>query len=287
MKKILVYLSPERHCSLFDIIVAYDAGADVAIPYSNVSPKDVRDIVHGCCFTRHPRDLVNTGIFVGGYDIEKAEKLASEALKVLDNLPKDLRVNIALDPNGAYTTASACVAKIKSSIWIKGSNVTVLAGTGPVGASTARLLAGMEANVTITSRSMERAGKIARELKSRNIFAFQADKPGKIADAVKNADVVVSAGPPGVGLMSRDVWVNNKRIKVLVDTNIVPPYGIEGIKPRDDGLLVEGKKCFGALAVGSLKMELHQRIIGKMFEEKGILLNLENMYDLYQSSLLR
>jgi len=271
---------------MFDIIVAYDAGADVVIPYNGVTLGDVRDIVYGCCFTRHPRDLKNTGIFVGGYSIEKAEELASEALRVLDALPKDLRVNIALDPNGAYTTASACVAKVKSAIDIKGCNAVVLAGTGPVGASTARLLASLGANIVLTSRSLERAEKMAESI-SKKVYAAQVDSIQRLASVVKNAEVVVSAGPPGAELMPKSVWTGSKGIRVLADMNVVPPYGIEGVKPKDDGNIIEGRKCFGAMAVGSLKMELHKRMIEHMFKEKGTLFNLENTYNLHQSSVLR
>ncbi|MFH1126250.1 MAG: methylene-tetrahydromethanopterin dehydrogenase N-terminal domain-containing protein, partial [Candidatus Altiarchaeota archaeon] len=203
MKRVLVYMTPERHCSLFDLIVAHDAGADVVIPYNNVGLQDVSDIVYGCCFTRHPKDLINTGIFIGGYNSEKAEGLASEALNVLENLPKEMKVNIAIDPNGAYTTASACVSKIKSSIVLKDASVVVLAGTGPVGISTARLLLGLGAKVKVTSRSRERAEAVAGMLKSKDASGFQINNAKKVAEAVRNADVVVSTGPPGVELMSK------------------------------------------------------------------------------------
>jgi hypothetical protein len=287
VKKILVYASPERHCSLFDLIVAHDAGADVVIPYSYVTLEDVKDIVYGCCFTRHPRDLVNTGIFVGGYSVGNAEELASAALEILDGLPKELRVNIALDPNGAYTTASACVAKIASAVRVKGLKATVLAGTGPVGMSTARLLAGMGASVTITSRRIERARKTA-ELIGKGVKGVQAANAKQVPEAVKDAAVVVSAGPPGIELLPESVWACCKRIKVLADANVVPPYGIEGVHPRDDGRVVgSNRRCYGALAIGSLKMELHRMIIQKMFEERDVLFNLDRIYSLYDNSLLR
>ena len=286
MKKILVYASPERHCSLFDLIVAHDAGADVVIPYHNVTVGDVKDIVYGCCFTRHPRDLINTGIFVGGYSAEKAEELAAEALRILDGLPKELRVNIALDPNGAYTTASACVAKITSTIKVKGAHAAVLAGTGPVGTATARLLADLGASVTITSRKLERARRTARVIGGETTGA-QAGSAQSVADAVKDAAIVVSAGPPGVQLLSESIWAGSKKIKVLADANVVPPYGIEGVSPRDDGRVVGSRRCFGALAIGSLKMEFHRMIIQKMFEEHGILFDLERIYSLYNNSLVR
>ena len=286
MKRILVYASPERHCSLFDLIVAHDAGADVVIPYCRVAPEDVKDIVYGCCFTRHPRDLINTGIFVGGYNVEKAEELAAAALKVMDGLPKELRVNIALDPNGAYTTASACVAKITSAVKGNGLNATVLAGTGPVGTATARLLASIGVHVTITSRNLQRARKAACCIGERT-KGIQVASARQVSDAVKNSSIVVSAGPPGVELLKESVWSGIKKIKVLADCNVVPPYGIEGVSPRDDGRVVGSRRCFGALSIGSLKMELHRMIVQKMFEEHGVVFSLERIYSLHNTSLPR
>jgi hypothetical protein len=284
VKRLLVYLSPERQCSLFDIIVAYDAGADAVIPYSNIKIEEVRDIVYGCCFTRHPRDLKNTSVFVGGYSIEKAEELASEALKVLNELPAEFKVNIALDPNGAYTTASACVAKIASAINLEGLNATVLAGTGPVGVSISRLLVGLGMKVRVTSRRLDRAEEVAKSI-SGKASGFQVDTPAKVAESVKDADVVVSAGPPGVELMSESVWKSNPRIKILADVNAVPPYGIQGVKPKNDGSVQEEKKCFGALTIGSLKMMLHQNMIKQMFNQRDLFFNLERIHRLHENSL--
>ncbi|MDD5111821.1 MAG: methylene-tetrahydromethanopterin dehydrogenase N-terminal domain-containing protein [Candidatus Altiarchaeota archaeon] len=287
MKRILVYLSPERQCSLFDLIVAYDAGADEVISYGSVRPEDVRDIVYGCCFTRHPRDLANTCIFIGGHSVETAERLAAGALAVLDGLPKELRVSIALDPNGAYTTASACVAKIGCSIKLEGARVVVLAGTGPVGSSVARLLAVEGARVAVGSRKIERARKVVSGLDSKLASAVLAGRPEEAEDAIKGADAVVSAGPPGIRLLSESAWRSVGSIKALADANAVPPYGIEGVGPRDDGASCGDAARYGALAVGGLKMKLHQRMILQMFEERGGFFNLERVYGLCRSSLAR
>lgn len=286
MKKVLVYLSSERHCSLFDIIVAHDTVVDVVVPYSSVKPGDVEDIIHGCCFTRHPRDLVNTSVFVGGHDVGKAEGLAAEVLGVLGRLPEELRVSMAVDPNGAYTTATACIAKIASSIKVDGAKAIVLAGTGPVGVSTARLLACMGARVAVTSRKLEKAREAAKTLRQFKITPLKVDSKATAAKAVEDADIVVSTGPPATTLLPKDAWLKAKNIKTLADTNIVPPYGIEGVMPRDDGRIVDGRTCFGALAIGGLKMRLHQDIIREMFESRGRVFNLEGIFSFHQKSTL-
>ena len=61
MRKLLLQLDSSRLPSVFDQIVAYDAGADVVLSYGGVTPEDVRDLIHGCIFTRGPKDLHNSG----------------------------------------------------------------------------------------------------------------------------------------------------------------------------------------------------------------------------------
>ena len=69
MKKLLLQLDSSRHASVFDQVVAYDAGVDEIMSTSGVTPADVRDLVYGCIFTRGPKDLKNTAIFIGGTDM--------------------------------------------------------------------------------------------------------------------------------------------------------------------------------------------------------------------------
>ena len=67
------------------------------------------------------------------------------------------RVSVMLDPNGSNTTAAAGVALLAKTTKLKGKKAIVLAGTGPVGMRAAALLAQEGADVTLTSRSTERA----------------------------------------------------------------------------------------------------------------------------------
>src|SRR5256885_16778677 len=71
--KILVQLDTDPLPSVFDRVVAVDAGADHVFAYAGVTPENVRDLVHGCIFTRGPKDLHRTAIFVGGSDVAAGE----------------------------------------------------------------------------------------------------------------------------------------------------------------------------------------------------------------------
>jgi len=80
-RKILVQLDGDPHASVFDRVVAVDAEADEIFSYGGVKPEDVQNLVHGCIFTRGPKDLKRTALFIGGSDVAAAEKLLHEALK--------------------------------------------------------------------------------------------------------------------------------------------------------------------------------------------------------------
>src|SRR5207245_8314396 len=111
MRKLLLQLDSSRLPSVFDRVVAYDGGADEVMSYGGITEADVRDLIHGCIFTRGPKDLKNTAVFVGGADIAAGEQLLAAATKAMF---KPFTVSAMLDSNGSNTTAVAAVAKMRS-----------------------------------------------------------------------------------------------------------------------------------------------------------------------------
>ena len=109
MLKLLLQLDSSRLPSVFDQVVAYDAGADRLLSKGGVTEAEVRDLVHGCIFTRSPKDMKNTAIFIGGADMAAGEKLLVAATKAFF---ANFRVSTMLDSNGSNTTAVAAVVKI-------------------------------------------------------------------------------------------------------------------------------------------------------------------------------
>src|SRR3989441_9734710 len=75
MRKLLLQLDSSRLPSVFDRVVAYDGGADDVMSYGGITPGEVRDLVYGCIFTRGPKDLKNTAVFIGGADMAAGEAL--------------------------------------------------------------------------------------------------------------------------------------------------------------------------------------------------------------------
>src|SRR5947208_14822719 len=119
-RKILIQLDSDPHPSVFDRVVAIDAGADELFSYGGVKPEQVRDLVHGAIFTRGPKDLKYTALFIGGSDVAASERLLQEACKHM--LPQfGLCVSVLLDANGANTTAAAAVRAAARHIELAGA----------------------------------------------------------------------------------------------------------------------------------------------------------------------
>src|SRR5262245_54937129 len=106
--KILIQLDTDPQPSVFDRVVAVDAGADHMFSYGAVKPELVQALVHGAIFTRGPKDLHRTAIFVGGSDVAAGEAVLDAVRNAM--LPDwGLQVSVLLDSNGANTTAAAAV----------------------------------------------------------------------------------------------------------------------------------------------------------------------------------
>src|SRR5437773_6808263 len=113
--------------------------------YGGVTADTVRDLVHGAIFTRGPKDLKHTAIFIGGADMAAGERLLAT---VLETFFGPLRVSVMLDSNGSNTTAVAAVAKLLQAAGdVRDRRAVVTAATGPVGLRAAGLLARAGARV--------------------------------------------------------------------------------------------------------------------------------------------
>ncbi|MHC5539311.1 methylene-tetrahydromethanopterin dehydrogenase N-terminal domain-containing protein, partial [Singulisphaera rosea] len=66
---ILIQLDTDPQPSVFDAVVAADAGVDHLFRHAGIRPEAVRDLVYGALFTRGADDLHRTAIFVGGSDV--------------------------------------------------------------------------------------------------------------------------------------------------------------------------------------------------------------------------
>jgi methylenetetrahydrofolate/methylenetetrahydromethanopterin dehydrogenase (NADP+) len=280
MRKLLLQLDSSKHPSVFDRIVALDAGADDVLSYGGVTAADVRDLVYGGIFTRGPKDLKNTAVFVGGADMATGEQVLAAARKAVF---KPFTVSFMLDSNGSNTTAVAAVAKMLAAAGdVRGLRVVVVAGTGPVGTRAAGLFAKAGAEVVITSRKQdagERVRDLVRQRFGGSVRCVAMAGPGDAARALEGAALLLNAGPAGVLLVPKSAWAQRQGLRVAADVNAVPPLGIEGIEATDDGTTKDGVRCFGALAIGNLKMKVHKACIARLFERNDLVLDAETIAD--------
>lgn len=276
MKNLLLQLDSSRLPSVFDQVVAYDAGADRIMSYGGVTEGDVRDLVHGCIFTRGTKDLHRTAIWIGGNNMTAGEQLLAMAL---DAMFKPLTVSVMLDSNGSNTTAVAAVVKIEQAVKdLRDRKVVILAGTGPVGQRAAGLLARDGAHVTITSRKPEQGDKARQFISARfnvQVEATTLTGPDHLTEVLEGADILLNSGPAGVQMVPRHAWQGHKTLKVAVDLNAVPPLGIEGIGVDDAGKDHGGVICYGAFGVGNFKTKLHKACVEKLFTRNDLVLDAE------------
>lgn len=282
-QKILVQLDTDPLPSVFDRVVAVDAGADHVLSYTGVAGTRVRDLVHGAIFTRGPKDLHRTAIFIGGADMTAGEAVFAEVVESM--LPQyGLRVSVMLDSNGANTTAAAAVLAASRHLNLQGVPALVLGGTGPVGQRVSRLLAREGAEVRIGSRSRERAEAVCTAIRMQwpgakveaASTASSSDAPTALADRV----LIVAAGAAGVVLLPKKYRASCATLQLAIDLNAVPPVGIEGVEPTDAGIKRDGVLCYGAIGIGGGKMKIHKTAIAKLFERNDLLLDAEEIFDL-------
>ncbi len=280
MKKLLIQLDSDDKASVFDQVVAYDAGVDHVISIPGIRPHDVQPLVHGAMFTRGGDDLKNTAIFIGGSDVALGEELLDETVGTFFGA---VQVSVMHDSNGCNTTAAAMVQKIVRAVAVRGKRAAVLGGTGPVGTRAAVLLAGEGAEVLLFSRQHGRAVAVCQRIKEKfgeEIKPYAAASPAELAEALVGVQILVAAGKAGVQLLSRDAWSRLEALEVMADVNAVPPAGLEGVEIMDDGLVREGKICFGPIAIGGLKMKIHRTCVQKLFTRNDLVLTAKEIYRL-------
>jgi hypothetical protein len=280
---ILVQLDTDPLPSVFDRVVAVDSGAQHVFAYGGITPHNVMPLVHGCIFTRGPKDLNRTAIFVGGSDVAAGEAVLAEVKKHL--IPQyGLSVSMMLDSNGANTTAAAAVRAAGRHVDLSSAASLVLGATGPVGQRVVRLLARCGGHVRVGSRQREKAEAVCAIVRAHvpgaKLEAVGVSSSSDGPSALGGRSLVVAAGAAGVVLLPKRVRDTTKSLRVAIDLNGVPPAGIEGVELNDKGNDRDGVLCYGALGVGGMKMKVHKAAIARLFAANNAVLDVEEIYNL-------
>jgi NAD(P)-dependent dehydrogenase (short-subunit alcohol dehydrogenase family) len=192
-----------------------------------------------------------------------------------------------MDANGCNTTAAAAVARLASVVTLAGARAVILGGTGPVGIRAATLFAREGATVLLASRSLDRAKAAAARVAAGtrgSVTPVEVVDEAGTARALEGADVCLAAGAASVRLVPEALWAKHPSLKALADVNAVPPLGIAGIEAGDKGAERHGKRVFGALGIGGLKMKVHRTCVARLFETNDAVIDLDAIYGVARAS---
>ncbi|MCK5831006.1 MAG: methylenetetrahydromethanopterin dehydrogenase [Methylococcales bacterium] len=287
---ILHMLTTAKNLSPFDVNMALDAGWVSAVPYINVEASEVKDLIQDVIFSRSPKGLKKTGVFIGGRDT----KQAMDMLKTAKNsMFAPFEVSVFADPSGAFTTAAGMVAAVEKELKdkfnssLEGKNLLTLGGTGPVGQAASVIAAQAGANVKIIGRQLEKAQRIAdlcNEEFGEGKISIEAGVDSEKDEYIKTAEVVFSTGAAGIQLLSAEHIASANKLQVAADINAVPPSGIAGLDAFDNGKIItnspSGAVGLGALAIGNIKYQTQSRLLKLMIEnDDPVYLHFEHAFE--------
>lgn len=287
---ILHMLTPAPNVSPFDVNMAYDSGYNAVMPYANVNLDQVSALTQDAIFSRGTKGVKRTAIFIGGREIGLAADMLDAARRAM--VPP-FEVSVFADPSGAFTTAAgmvACVEKQLKKIHqtdLRGKNVVVLGGTGPVGAAAAVLASQAGARVRIASHTSATRARVISEVVNARYGATTEPGDASVVDTkldlIKDADIILGAAKAGIQVFSAQELASAKRLLVAADVNAVPPAGIEGVGMMDDGAPLaagSGRAVgIGALAIGNIKYQVQRGLLEAMIAaEKPIYIDFRDAF---------
>jgi methylene-tetrahydromethanopterin dehydrogenase len=272
---ILHMFTPTRNMSPFDVNMAYDAGYDHVATYGDVAPDQIAGLTQDAIFSRGPKGVKRTGIFIGGREIGLAADMLDAARAAM--VPP-FEVSVFADPSGAFTTAAAMVACVERRLRadhatdLAGKQVLVIGGTGPVGAAAAVLASGAGARVSIASHTSATRARMTSEVVNAR-YGASVEPAAATSDAEKaqllgGVHVVLATAKAGVQVLNGAQLAGAASLLVAADVNAVPPAGIEGLGVMDDGARLaagSGKAVgVGALAIGNVKYQVQRALLEAM-----------------------
>ena len=287
---ILHMLTATPNVSPFDVNMAYDSGYNAVMPYANVNLDQVSALTQDAIFSRGTKGVKRTAIFIGGREIGLAADMLDAARRAM--VPP-FEVSVFADPSGAFTTAAgmvACVEKQLKKIHqtdLRGKNVVVLGGTGPVGAAAAVLASQAGARVRIASHTSATRARMISEVVNARYGATTEPGDASVVDTkldlIKDADIILGAAKAGIQVFSAQELASAKRLLVAADVNAVPPAGIEGVGMMDDGAPLaagSGRAVgIGALAIGNIKYQVQRGLLEAMIAaEKPIYIDFRDAF---------
>lgn len=274
--RILHMFTPGQQMSPFDINMAADAGYDMVPIYSDVTLDRVAGLTQDAIFSRGPRGVSRTGIFIGGRDVLLAADMVDKAVAAM--VPPFV-VSVFADPSGSYTTAAAMVACVEAGLktlgkTLAGLKVVVIGGTGTVGRIAGVIAAQQGARVCLSTHFGESMALQAAAETSKRFGVMLEGTSGGDRHAVQrslaDADVLLATAAAGIQVVLPEDLAVAKRLLVAADVNAVPPAGIAGMGVMDKLNILPGTQALaiGPLAIGNVKYQTQHRLLKRMCESE-------------------
>ena len=269
-------------------VIGFREDETVVLPYDNVSVSDVGALVQDAIFSRPPKAA--TGVFIGGKDIMLALDMMKAARSAM--VPP-FEVSVFADPGGSFTTAAALVACVERVLkrttrrGLKGRRVAVFGAMGVVGFASSVIAANCGAKVRIVAHDAPEPlldlAAFAQENFGAHLETVEGQTDSLKAEILASSDVIFTAGPAGVNIISRRLLARAPNVLVAADVNAVQPYGIEGMDLFMNGVPLPGCSTLGvgALAIGDIKYKTQAGLFRRMLETTEPLdLDFRNAFDL-------
>ena len=292
---LLHMITPEKNISPFDANMAFDAGWDSIIPYTNVTMEEIQALVQDTIFSRSPSTVSKrTAIFIGGRDTHIAMDMLEETKK---HMGPPFEVPVFAAPSGAFTTAAGMVAKTEKALKDKFNldfenlKIAILGGTGPVGVASAVISSKAGNDVIMIGRNQEKTEKVVEmcnvKYGSNSVVVGLDENKSTI---LSDVDVVFNTGAAGIQLMDDSLVKASSQIKICADVNAVPPSGIAGVEANDDVVKMENASndCYGigALAIGNIKYKSQHDCLKLMYtSDKPVFLHFEHAFEFAQKDV--
>lgn len=291
---ILHLITSAKNASPFDVNMAYDAGFDKIMPYTNVALEEVVALAQDAMFSRSPSGVKREALFFGGRDIHVAlEMQKSAALSMFT----PFEMSTMTDPSGAFTTAAAIIAKIDAYLKLSQQTlaqqtIAILGASGTVGTTAALIAAAQDANVQLVAhKDVAQTQAYADTLFEK--YGFKLQVVDGTNDAAKtqvlnSATVVICAAAAGVRVLERAHFMQSSRLKIIADVNAVAPSGAAGVEVMSDGGLIADTPiaAIGALMIGQLKYKTQQKLLQYMLaSESPVHLDFNNAFEVARDIL--
>jgi methylene-tetrahydromethanopterin dehydrogenase len=270
---ILHLITAAKNASPFDVNMAFDAGFDKIMPYTNVALEEVLGLTQDAIFSRSPSGVKREGIFIGGRDVDLAMQMLKAAQK---GMFVPFTCSIFADPSGAFTTAAAMVAKAEFHLKeqfnhdLQGKTISIFGAAGPVGSCAGIIAALQGAHVQLVAhRSLDTLQQKTASWNQQyqiNMQAMDGSHDALKTNLLANTDIALCAAAAGVQVLSKAQLAESAVLKIVADVNAVPPLGVEGVAVGDDGMQIEKSQVtgIGALAIGQLKYQIQHELLKRM-----------------------